>query len=340
MDSFKSGNARTMKMHQEMQIRNTQRHAAQETAQAADRGGLNVAMVTGVSPTGGVQLEGFTMAGGNGTWFGVLNHVTPRVGEFVVYGYVQGVPVVFGVAPSECTTPWRGPRSGLPDYFFKDDFDIGSTAGGGWIGNGHWTWAFAAGSSISLGSGTDDHPGVVNLGAGNAVDQYSYSHILSVIHRPEAISEAEWMIRVNSASQAVANGLWQVGFTNSGTAGTQGIICRHDPAIAGWSSTTWNFEQTFAGTTNMGDTGVPVITDHWYKINFKHLPAPGSWRLTVTDVTDPTNPIEGQVEASGFQTTVPVLPWHRVYNRGTNGEKWMVVDYVWWSRLGLKRGGI
>jgi hypothetical protein len=300
-------------------------------------------MVTNVNPLGHVQLEGFTMANGDGTWFGVLNHVTPKPGEFAIYGYVQGVPMVLGVVPTSETTPWRGPRSGLPDTFFWDDFEVGNNAGGGWPGTGKWTWSVTGSSSYSLGSGVNSHPGVAALGAGNAPGEFSYSHTLNALIRPESIVEAEWMIQINPSLQSVASGLWEVGFTDNGINLTQAIIARCDYNLnATWGST-WGFGQEQASLvggayTKVGDTGVNVVAAHWYKINFKHLLTPGEWRLTVTDVTDPVNPIEGEAEATGFQTTVATVPYMRSYNRSTNGEKWMYIDYVWWARQGLLRG--
>lgn len=343
MDNTRQGHPRTQGMHQDMQIRDIQRHAAQETAQAADRGGLNVAMVVNVNPLGHVQLEGFTMANGDGTWFGVLNHITPRPGEFAIYGYVQGVPMVLGVVPTDETTPWRGPRSGLPDTFFIDDFEVGNYSAGGWPGTGKWTWANTAGSSYSLGYGSDVHPGHAQLGAGNAAGEYAYSHLLQNSIRPESIAEAEWMVQINPGLQSVASGLWEIGFTDHGLNLTQAIIARCDyNQNATWGSS-WGFGQEQAALvggayTKVGDTGVNVVAAHWYKINFKHLLTPGEWRLTVTDVTDPVNPIEGVAEATGFQTTVLTTPYMRSYNRVATGEKWMYIDYVWWARRGLLRG--
>lgn len=339
MDTMRSGHPRTLQMHQEMQVRNIQRHAAQETAQSVSRDGFNVAMVTDVNPMGGVQLEGFTKEDGSGTWFNVLNHVTPQPGEFAIYAYIKGVPFVLGVPPTPSTTPWRGPRSGLPDTFFFDDFDVGNTSGGGWIGSGRWTWGVGLSSAVALASGANDHPGHLSLVAGNSLNTYAYSTTLAPLILPESISEAEWMVKINAAAQPVASGHWSVGFTDSPSALTNCILAICDYSTTGWGAN-WCLAQAGSGAkTNVGDTGVPVVAAHWYKINLKHRVGAGRWRLTVTDVTDANDPIEGEAEANEFQSTIATYPFQQAFNRGTNGEKWMYVDYVWWARLGLRRGG-
>jgi hypothetical protein len=335
MDDLRSGNPRTLGMHQEMAIRNIQRASAQETRMAVTREALNVSMVIATNAQSDVQLESFYEAETGGPWFSCLNHVTPRVGDMVVFTYLKGAPIVLGMIPNEFSS-WRAPRTGLPDTFFFDDFEIGNVSAGGWLGEAKWTWATVSGS-IALNAGSAIRPGHAALGAGNAATAYTYSHLLTNIMYLESLAEAEWMVQTNNAGQLVTGGLWQCGFTDHGLNVSQALVAMCDENQAGWGGN-WCLMQSNPTTwVNMGDTGVKVVTNHWYKINFKRLGL-GWWRLTVTDVTDLNVPIMGEVEAKGFQTTVAVTPWHRVYNRVANGEKWLSVDYVWWSRLGLKRG--
>lgn len=320
-----------------MQLRNVQRESAEATRAIVTSTGLRTATVVGVDEASRVQLDVTTdPETGLGVWYPCLNHGTPQVGEHAIYTYVHESLVVLGTIPTEESTPWRIPRSGLPDTFFVDDFEVGNSAAGGWPGTAKWTWSLSSGSSFVITAGTPENPGWLQLGANNVLDGFAWVRLLSVNQMPLAsITEAEFLVR----TPAIITGtLLDVALTDADNH-TNAMLCRYDTAVAGYFPNWAILRQVAAGGSNAGDTGIPVKVSTWYKVNFKQ-PTRGTWVITVTDLTDILNPVVGDpVTVTGFPD-VNGTPYLRCYQRAATGTKFFVGDYFWWARRGLRRGGV
>jgi len=334
MDDLRSGNPRTLGMHQEMAIRNIQRASAQETRSAVVRESLNVSMVIAVNAQSDVQLEAFYEADTGGPWFSCLNHVTPRVGDMVVYTYLKGAPIALGSLPNEFTS-WRGPRTGMPDTFVFEDFDIGAVSAGGDIGGAvRLTHVIGTSAAVTM-SSRAGHPGLIQVGAANIAGSYAYVHTWAALFLLEDFTEFEFMVQTGVAGMGINDAHFALGWTTDGVNLTNSMLALYHTSGA----FNWNLSRYVGGVVTNVDTGVPVVLAHWYILNFKRLGV-GWWRLTAIDVTDPLNPIRGEAENTGFDTTnLGVASYMRSYAlASTTLAKWLYLDYYWHSRRGLVRG--
>jgi hypothetical protein len=327
-----SGHPRTILDHQEMSLRGVQRAQAEDVARAVQESGLQVGMVTDVDEVSRIRIDVFNdPATGDGPWFVPLNHVTPRPGQHVIYTYAKGSPCVLGVMPDE-NTMWAAPRRGLPDTFFIDDFDVGWVGASGDIGMARWTWAGSGSFAIAANQGVDaNHPGIMELHAGNTAGSYQFAYTLGYT-QPNSLTEFEFMVGV---SGDITGAQFLIGLTNHSTSFAESLTFWYNTPSG---HTTWWFRKIVASASTAIDTGLPVVLNHWYIFNFKRLGA-GHWRGTVTDVTDPLNPIEGNpVEHTGVSNVTAVYEAFTQCAAVTTTSKVLLVDYLWWARRGLLRG--
>ncbi len=330
MDPSSPVNPRTIADHDAMALRAVQRQSAEDTSIVARASGLRTAVVTDVDNRGNFQIDAFSDGSGAGTWFSSLNFTQPITGESVVWAYVEGVATVLGPVATDLR-PWRVPTAGMPDTFFFDDFDIGA-ASSGIISQGNWQVATSGGSSLQW-AGNKDHPGMLQISTGTGTGTYTYV-VTGMTNPIESLDEVE--LYIDPSAVPFTGYEVDIALTD-GSALANGLFARYNSVQTGFDQGWGIFRQNASVSTVIGYTDpiVPVVSGHFYRINFKRL-ATGSWMATITDMTA-SPAIEGAV----LITNVPSIDayiYARVLNQGVSAVvKYLSIDYVWWSRRRLQR---
>lgn len=316
-----TGNPRTLQTHKEMQMRDVQRGERSRRNPVADRSGLHTDRVVGVDSNGDVMLERFTdYSTGKGQSFSPLNFTPCRVGDTIIYAYADETPIVLGKMPDD-KTPWRVPQASMQDTFFFHDMDI---LDGFWYQGG-----VTGGATITGSAGQKENPGLFILTTGGTgVGQYAYVHptftgVNGLLI--EGLSQVGFGLAPSSNAPASVQIL--VGLTDHGINFTNyivGIVNQGAP---------WNAQAIRTGITVQNQvTSIAYNPLHVYRIVMTKI-APGSWAISVTDVTDR---IEETVISNDAPKSGVVYPIARIYPQVTTLSN-LSVDYMWWSRRSLKR---
>jgi hypothetical protein len=330
-DRERVGDPRTLADHDEWRARQVMRQQAQDTDVVAAQRGLRVATIVRTRADGSFMIDTFNdPATGTGVWFSAANFTQPRMGESVIWGYVDGSPAVLGPVPGP-NRPWRVPSSGLPDTYHHDDFDVGSINDLVGLGTSRFTYETSAGSTVSLGAGDENHSGIVTLTANTTANESSHMFLPADTLHMDSLKEIEFMVKPS----LVTGCLFDVGLLGMNSGGS-GFLVRYDTNNASFLNG-WTIVLILGGSTlstTYTTPIVPIVAGHWYVVNFLRNEK-SVWTISIIDITaSPT--IEGALTIpSVFSSNV--TPYLRAYSRSATGVKQLAVDYVWWARRMMVR---
>jgi hypothetical protein len=207
----------------------------------------------------------------------------------------------------------------LEELPFHEEFDLGSTSAGGFVGRAGWSWTVAGTGSVPFQTaGNLTHPGIAGGTCGAAVNAWAMINTLAPTFLPDSLSFMEWMVQPFTASGI----LYWFGLCDAINVTTNNtVMATYDTLSA---HVNWMLRRDTAAASSIVSTGVPVIALNWYKMRFDRT-ASGAWTLTVTNMTSGAT---GSASVTGAPTSTAMYMEALAYNRATSTLKNIVVDYV------------
>lgn len=325
-EDYKKGNPRTINDHNAWRVRGVQQRQAQDRAAALSDATIKMSMIVAVDKWGNVQLENYTNERGVGQWFACMNYIIAKPGQRAFYMLDQNQsPIVLGVMPNEYQT-WHPPD---PRYFSElEHFMTGTPADtSGNIGLHRWNFSGSGGGNFQHTLANASGAGWHRIHTGGTSGNNAILASRNATFLAEKVREIEiGFSHTHAASVAVFLGL-----TDNGATYANAICAKFDTNT---SDTTWKLYVAIGASSQIFDTGVPVIVDDYMVARLRNL-GYGAWELEMENIDTGDS---GSALAEAVPTAGMYLLPGAIYDRANGAQRSFDIDYIRWTMFNILRG--